>query len=222
MNSSIFNPQLTAYLKEIEKNFDSISEERKTKLHELSQFISDKLKNNKEVLITFICTHNSRRSQFGQVWAKVAALYYGLDDQKVSTFSGGTEATACNPRTVEALKRAGIKIEKQNQISAPLAVADNPRYAVFLDEKKPASFFLFSKKYDAAENPQSGYAAVLVCSSADEACPIVHGAELRLYHGYEDPKVFDNTPKETEMYDERCKQIATELFYVFYKVKTSI
>jgi hypothetical protein len=218
MESNIFNQQLGNYLKEIEQNYSSITDERKEKLHELSTFISQKLKANEKVKLTFICTHNSRRSQFGQVWAKAAALYYGFEDEKITTFSGGTEVTACNPRTIEALRRAGVLIEEQNQISAPITVASNPRYAVFLRDKKPP-FFLFSKKYDDSQNPQEKYAAILVCSSADEACPLVRGAELRLYHGYEDPKAFDNTPEEAKMYDERCKQIATEVMYVFSRVR---
>ena len=34
------------------------------------------------------------------------------------------------------------------------------------------------------------------------------------------PKAFDNTPQQTEKYNERSIQIATELFYVFSQIKS--
>ena len=80
----------------------------------------------------------------------------------------------------------------------------------------------FSKKYDDASNPQSNFLAIMTCSQADKACPIVKGAALRVATSYDDPKAFDGTPQETAKYDERCKQIATETFYVFSKVKMNL
>ena len=72
----------------------------------------------------------------------------------------------------------------------------------------------FSKKYNDDFNPKEHFAAVMTCSEADEACPIVFGATVRISLPYEDPKVADNTPEEEARYDERCRQIATEMFYV--------
>ena len=54
----------------------------------------------KPLNLIFICTHNSRRSHMGQLWAQVAAFYYGIEH--VYCYSGGTEATAFNPRSVKA------------------------------------------------------------------------------------------------------------------------
>lgn len=59
----------------------------------------------------------------------------------------------------------------------------------------------------------------MTCSQADKACPAVKGATTRVAVPYDDPKQFDGTSQETAKYDERCKQIATETFYVFSKVK---
>jgi len=36
---------------------------------------------------------------------------------------------------------------------------------------------------------------------------------------YQDPKAFDNTAQQNEKYDERCRQIAREMFYVFSQIK---
>lgn len=212
----LFNQQLGHYLQKTYASLDTIPQERKERLEEISRFVANKIKNNKIAELTFICTHNSRRSHFAQVWAKVAALYCGFTDEYVLTYSGGTEVVACNPRTVAALQRAGIPVEEENDFSLSSSEANNPRYIVRLGEGiRP--FHLYSKLYNDIANPQKDFCAVLVCSSADVGCPFVNGAEKRIYHGYEDPKISDNTPLELETYDLRCQQIATEMLYVFKK-----
>jgi hypothetical protein len=42
----------------------------------------------------------------------------------------------------------------------------------------------------------------------------VEGAELRIGLPYQDPKEFDNSPLKEVKYDERCRQIAREMFYI--------
>ena len=41
---------------------------------------------------------------------------------------------------------------------------------------------------------------------------------IRMGITFEDPKAFDNTPQQSEKYDERSVQIATEIFYVFSQI----
>ena len=187
--------------------FDAIEPERKRRLAALAAFIRERMQNDEPARLTFICTHNSRRSQLAQVWAAVAAAQYGIE--QVHTFSGGTEATAFNPRAVAALRRAGFVIEDPG--------GDNPRYAVGAAPGMPP-LQLFSKTFEHPDNPQEGFAALMTCSEADQACPFVPGADLRLALPYEDPKVADGTPEETERYDERSHQIATEMLYAFSRV----
>ena len=64
--------------------------------------------NNENVNINFICTHNSRRSQLGQVWSFYAADYFNLP---ISAFSGGTEVTAFHRNTVKTLTDVGFKFD---------------------------------------------------------------------------------------------------------------
>jgi hypothetical protein len=129
----------------------------------------------------------------------------------VETYSGGTEATAFNPRAVAALQRAGFRIET----SEP--EAENPRYTVSITENGP-TLEAFSKRYMDPPNPTAGFAAIMTCSDADEACPFVRGADFRIAVPYVDPKVSDGTPEEAATYDERSRQIATEMLYVFSRV----
>ncbi|WP_234573034.1 protein-tyrosine-phosphatase [Rhodohalobacter sp. 614A] len=195
--------KLKAYISELESGFDSIPTSRKEELKKTADYIHSKLEDHKTAKLNFICTHNSRRSHLAQIWTAVAASQYGIGN--VETFSGGTEATAFNPRAVAALERAGFRVENPG--------GDNPEYQVYFHEKaEPLT--CFSKTFDDPLNPQKEFAAVMTCSDADENCPFVPGAEFRIPITYRDPKESDGTEQETDIYDERCKQIAAEMFYM--------
>lgn len=191
----------------IEKmDFDSIPVYRKTELMDLTHFIQKKRDNGFPVLLNFICTHNSRRSQFSQVWAQLASEFYGI---AATCYSGGVEETAFNERAVASLKRFGFKVVKSGE--------ENPTYEIQWN-KESKSLMMFSKMYDDISNPSSDFAAIMTCSHADENCPYVAGCERRITIRYEDPKKYDDTPLELAFYDYRSFEIATEMFYVFSKV----
>ncbi|MCB0751639.1 MAG: protein-tyrosine-phosphatase [Ignavibacteriae bacterium] len=187
------------------QDFDKISLERKQLLESFAEFISNKNEKDEEVNLIFICTHNSRRSQFAQVWAKTSAEYYGI--KNINSFSGGTEATAFNPRAVNALRKIGFEINKNDE-------NENPIYSIQYSEKlEPLK--CFSKVYNNSFNPQNNFTAIMTCSDADENCPIVFGADERFPIRYEDPKKFDDTDLEEIKYDERCREIAREILFTF-------
>ncbi|MBK6833419.1 MAG: protein-tyrosine-phosphatase [Bacteroidetes bacterium] len=202
-------PALNQYCQSLVNDFSLISDERKSRLEKISNYISEKSKEGKTANLIYICTHNSRRSQFGQVWAQAAANYYNV--RNVFSYSGGTEVTAFHKNAANALIRAGFHIERPED-------GTNPVFYVTYDD---ASFpgMCFSKKYDHVDNPPNNFLAVLTCSEADEACPNIHNEDLRVSTTYEDPKAFDGTDLQDAKYDERCKQIALETLYVFSKVK---
>ena len=185
----------------------AIPDDRKTTLDRVASFIAERATEARPTELTFICTHNSRRSHMAQLWATVAAAHYGISG--VQTYSGGTEATAFNPRAVEAMRRAGFFIENPG--------GDNPRYQARYASEESA-IECFSKRYDDPVNPQRDFVALMTCSEADEACPVVSGAALRVLIAYEDPKVSDDTPEEAAIYDARCKQIGAEMLYLLSRV----
>lgn len=200
---------IKTYVDGLTKEFNSIPENRNEILEKITQYIVRKREMGKPINLLYICTHNSRRSHFGQVWAHVAASYYGI--KKVNSYSGGTEATAFNINAINSLKRVGFTI-------TPINNEKNTTYHVFHDDNETPSV-CFSKTYDHPQNPQKEFAAIMTCSDAEENCPFIPGVELRIGTTYDDPKAFDNTPQQDAKYDERCKQIALEALYVFSKVK---
>jgi len=202
-------PAVERYVDQRCQEFDQISSDRKTQLKKIALYVKDRIAAGQPAKLTFICTHNSRRSHMCQIWAATAAAHY--DVAGVESYSGGTETTAFNPRAVAAIERAGLKIEKTND-------RDNPRFAVrFQESDEP--LICFSKVYSAPPNPKEGFCAVMTCSQADRTCPYVDGCLLRVAIPYDDPKVADNTPQEASKYDERCAQISREMLYLFSQVR---
>ncbi|MDB6067645.1 MAG: hypothetical protein JWR26_3853 [Pedosphaera sp.] len=202
-------PQLRPYIKEVANELDKVSAERRVVLGEIATNIVAQLDAGKTAQLTFICSHNSRRSHMSQIWAQTASYYYGLD--KVQTFSGGTEATACNCRTVAAMRRVGFAIEDAT-------TGDNPIYLVHYAEDRPP-IRAYSKLYNADTNPKNDFIALMTCSVADKSCPIVKGAISRYAIHYADPRLCDDTPTETTAYNERCREIAREMFYIMSEVR---
>lgn len=204
---------LKTYSKEVVTEFDQIPEERKEHLRELGDYIYQKRANSVPVKLTVICTHNSRRSHIGQMWLNVAATWYGIGE--VSTFSGGTETTAFNPRAVAALNRAGFKITKTNN-------AENTAYKGRYLKGRQAEVLMYSKKFDDTQNPSDNFAAIMVCSEADQSCPVVPGAEARFSLPFEDPRYYDNTSSEEMEYDKTVRLIARELFFAMHHAKEQL
>ena len=196
-------------VKEVVEKLDvgSIEYERKLELEEVVAYIQSKINADETVKLNFICTHNSRRSQFAQVWSEVAADFY---DVPMTAFSGGVEVTACNERTIASLKRFGFEITSEGD--------ENPRHVVNYDDSE-RNLVLYSKLYNDITNPADDFAAIMTCSDADDNCPFIPGADVRIPLRYEDPKSADDTPEEANRYDGCSLKIATEMLYIFSKVR---
>lgn len=187
----------------------ALTEERCLILHQLIAYSQDKIDKNQRINLNFICTHNSRRSHLSQVWAQTMAEYFNLPN--IFCYSGGTESTAVYPTIIETLKHQGFEIVE-------LSDSINPIYALKYDENG-TPIIAFSKTFDHAFNPKQKFAAIMTCTHADENCPFIIGAECRIPLNYEDPKLYDHSPLKKEKYEERSLQIATEMKYIFGKLK---
>lgn len=202
MNTILLNT-----IKKFEPN--QITDLRKSHLHIVIDFLQGQLDKSEPVSLNFICVHNSRRSHLCQIWAQVAAHYCKVPN--IQCYSGGTEATAMFPMVAKTLESQGFEIIQ-------LSANHNPVYAIKFDQNS-SPIISFSKKYDSQYNPKSNFAAILNCSEADGACPIIDGAITRISLTYTDPKISDNTDLQGKTYLERSIQIGTEMLYIFSKLK---
>lgn len=201
------NTKLTHFSEEIILQFDQIPADRKLLLERLTSYIQGNLNAGKESLLMFICTHNSRRSHFGQILCALAADFYQVSG--IQTFSAGTEVTAFHPNAIAALRSIGMEVQTMDTTS-------NPHFIVSWSSTD--SLHAYSKLIDDEGNPKEHFAAIMTCTHAEQNCPFVVGADFRIGLSYDDPKAFDGTAKESEMYLARVYQIARELFYVFSRL----
>jgi len=185
----------------------AIPESRREILKPLIIYMQERLNLGLEVNLNFVCTHNSRRSQFSQIWGQTAANFYGI---KVNSFSGGVEVTTFNNSALTTLKKSGFDIKSTE--------TDNPKCEVLMSHDFEP-MIMFSKLFDDSINPVNNFASVMTCSHADENCPVIPGSQKRFSIHYEDPKMFDGLRIARTKYHECSIQVASEMFYVFSKLK---
>lgn len=190
-------------------NFSNISDVRKEHLKSIAESLIEDIKKHGEIHLNFICTHNSRRSQFAQLWSFIIADHYQLP---IHSYSAGTEVTAFNERAVKSITDLGCKVAFEE--------GNNPKYEVSIDRKK--SLEMYSKVYNDKCFDEIKFIAIMTCSDADKNCPMIPSASRRISLSYEDPKVYDDTDIEEEMYKQRLLEIGLEIMYVFTKVNEEL
>jgi len=181
----------------------TISNSRKEALLPLREFLLTQ--KNANINLIFICTHNSRRSHFSQIWAQAMAHYYSKTN--IYSYSGGTEVTAIYPEVLRTLEKQGFQMQE-------LASQENNIWSIKFSDEQP-SIIGFSKTFSDEFNPQSNFAAILTCDQANEACPFVPGALKRFPITYIDPKIHDGTSQQEEAYLKSSIEIATEMKFIF-------
>jgi arsenate reductase len=179
----------------------SVSPVRWDVLEPIAHFLAEQIRTQGGADIQFICTHNSRRSQMAHAWGHVYAAELDLP---IRVFSGGTEATACHPHTMDALVRAGFSLVN----TGPLV----------LQGPYGGPVTLTSKRFNDPLNASDGFLALMTCSDADENCPYIPQARARMPLQYSDPKDFDGTEQEHAAYNATCSAISHELKALFERV----
>jgi arsenate reductase len=188
-----------------------ITEDRKIVLSNIVSAITQEYSKNKTVNLNFICTHNSRRSQLGQVWSFFAATYFNLN---INAFSGGTEVTAFYKNTVKTLQKVGFEFQLTDFSH------QNPTYQISFNGTEN-TILGFSKLYSNPINTEP-FMAITTCNNADTNCPFIPTASHRFHLPFIDPKHSDGTTEQEETYLQTSIQIAGEVYFIFSEVKKLI
>jgi len=202
-------PILKDYVKDFHKEFRNISEERRYRLNEIASYVRQQKKQNQIAQLLFITTNQSTIGQMAQIWAETAAFYYGLNN--VTTFSGGLHPDTISEKMIFALERAGY-IVYTTELSG--GVVYKVKYSYNL---KP--IIVFPKKINHKKNPDGQFMAIIIEPNANANLTEVKGAQKRLSIYYDDPQGYEGVPEEEKIYNERSRQIALEMFYVFSQLK---
>ncbi len=202
-------------------SFDLIDELHREAGSELIDWIVANYTEGEPLHVTAVCTGNSRRSMMTATWGNIAATYYGFPE--IRFHSGGTDPSAFNRRTITTLEAIGVVVgPTDREAERGEAGNPNPIYRVQWGTQPTYESIEFSKRYDDAANPQSGFAALMVCSEADAECPFVPGADRRISMPYLDPKLYDNTSFEGLKYAERRDDIGRLMLSVMMQVKNRL
>ncbi|MFC4269662.1 hypothetical protein [Polaribacter marinivivus] len=186
----------------------NLSSSRKELLLRIAETIAKEYSLNEVVHLNFICTHNSRRSQLGQVWGFYAAHYFGLN---IKSFSGGTEVTAFFRNTVKTLQKVGFTFQLEDFSH------QNPKYRISFSGTND-SILGFSKLYNDTVNLEP-YMVITTCDSADQNCPFIPTATFRFHLPFVDPKHSDGSANQEDVYLQTNRQIAGEVHFIFANVK---
>lgn len=213
MENSKLNTLLSHFVNECKSNFTSISIERKQKLEELAKSVEHSYKKTRKSNLVFVCTHNSRRSHFGQLMATIMAVHFGLD---ITSYSAGTETTRFHPNAIAAILSVGFNLVPQTNSSK----SSNTVFVLSYSTDEKQSIKCFSKTIFDESLPKDKFIAIMVCSDANENCPFIPGADIRFSLAYEDPKIYDNDDDAVNHYKESLFQIGTELAFCFSKIKS--
>ena len=178
---------------------------RRGEIERYAQEIAQRIKESGSANIVYVCTHNSRRSQFAQFWS---AYHTDALNLPITSYSAGTERTACHSNVLEVLRQEGFSI-----------TSEGANHKVILNHK---SFVELSSKTLNSVGLPERYFAIMTCSDADENCPYIPGALDRFRLTFEDPKWSDNSAEAIQVYQDTSKQISTDIKYLLEQININL
>lgn len=202
-------PILNEYIREFPRELRKIPEERRYRLNEIVYFLTDQYNGNAPGQILFITTNESTVSQMAAAWSKAAAFYFGF--KNFQSFTGGLQPEKITENTIISLEKAGFIVYKSTSGSMDQY---RIKYSYNLDP-----LITFPKKLDHSRNPSNNFMAVVLDKNADMNINDIRGTYNRLFLDYEDPSGYEGSEIKDDKYDETCRRVAIEMFYVFSQLK---
>lgn len=193
-------------VKLLESEQDNINAERRGKLSEIAQSISERIKSDATAIVQFVCTHNSRRSQAAEFLLDIIARHHDLP---VKAISAGTESTAFNERMILAIESFGFQFIQYG-------IKKNPLY---IYQENFQDLYYYSKTYEEKLIPYSNKIVVTVCDDASENCPVIPGTHTRFHLNFKDPKHSDGSKDESETYRQKVVEIGREMLWLVRQIK---
>lgn len=202
-------PILNEYVRDFPKEFRKIPEDRRYRLNEIVYFLEEQELNSDPWQLLFISTNQTSVSQMAQVWSKAAAYYFGFS--KFESYSGGIKPGEISVNMITTLEKAGFIVYKTDVGGIDVY---RVKYSYNLNP-----IVTFPKKIDHVRNPYHDFMAVFVEENADINIQNIKGTYNRLLLNYEDPVGYDGSDQETLIYEESCRRVAVEMFYVFSQLR---
>ena len=175
------------------KNFEPTSTE-KTRLDNIIMGIDKFIDSCKTIV--FLCTHNSRRSQYCEIWAKYFSSVY---KNKIKFLSAGAVKTKVHKQIYKSFERVGVKVDENSSINI-----------------EDMTILPFSKTL--TEVKEKEFMSIMTCAESEKSCPVDPRSLINLQLFYDDPKRYDNTPEEDEEYDKTSFMIASQINFILKNI----
>lgn len=146
--------------------------------------------------VVFLCTHNSRRSQYCEIWAKYFSSVY---KNKIKFLSAGAVKTKVHKQIYKSFERVGVKVDENSSINI-----------------ETMTISPFSKTL--TEVKEKEFMSIMTCAESEKSCPVDARSLINLKLFYDDPKRYDNTPEEAEEYDKTSFMIASQINYILKNI----
>lgn len=147
--------KLDRFTNGLERQFNTISSDRKAELKTLADKIVDEKMSSGNATVVFASNDNSSLSQMSQVWMQVALDKFGI--RNVSVVSYGDSQSKISKETVVALKSVGFKMDANS-------VSSSKSFHVLRYSWEGNQLLMFSKKADNYQIPTQN----LVLTNVDD------------------------------------------------------
>ncbi|MGF1636795.1 MAG: hypothetical protein ACFCUU_06955 [Cyclobacteriaceae bacterium] len=202
-------PILHKYARSLYPDYSTIPEHRKEVLDELAAHLIVLKKRNEPIRLVFYDYNQAVLAPMAQSFAMAAAYYYGVNN--IQVYGAGVMPEPIPTETILTLERCGFIVYKSDIDNHDVYQV---KYSFNLNPQ-----LIYAKKYDYKGLPVSRYLPVVLQDQAlsvfeEKAKPwqtvVVH---------YQDPGGYVETDDAIEAFDRMSKQIALEMFYVFWHLK---
>ncbi len=146
--------------------------------------------------VVFLCTHNSRRSQYCEIWGNYFSSVY---KKSITFLSAGAVKTKVHKQIYKSLERVGVKVDRNSSINI-----------------ENITIIPFSKTLSDINKKQ--FISIMTCSNYEKTCPFDPRSLINLQLFYKDPKRYDNSNREAEEYDKTSFMIACEINYILKNI----
>lgn len=200
------NPGLQRIVAELTREFDQISSLRRAELIRAAQLFQETKVAGRTLNLLFLSKDDGVLGPLAQVWSWLALNYYCISD--FSCQCAGLSAAGLHPETIKTMERAHFS-------ATCLTLGSNPVYRVGVGEKAP-TIACYSKRLD-DPRLRDQFAVVISLEADVEPLPIPSSPNAsRLLLPFEDPRQGGGEQVVEKAFDEVSKQIARELFFLFY------
>ncbi|MCC5930356.1 MAG: hypothetical protein JJU28_14000 [Cyclobacteriaceae bacterium] len=202
-------PILHSYARELYTQYDEIEPARKAELTALALQLKSMQERNLPIRMVFYDYNQNVLSQMAQALTRAAAWYYHVD--QIQVFSAGVEPLEIPIETIHALENIGFIVYKSE-------IDNHNVYQIKYSYNLPP-VLLFAKKHDYRDLPGNQFIPILLEEQAKSIFAERGLPSVAKIIPYTNPGGYAGMENAKQTFDATIKNMATEIFYIFWHLK---